>query len=129
MTQGVKRAANVGDADTGAHLLKITQQVSLRQLRSLLRTKDQRVLMLGEVTVKQLAQLNAHWYEALFVALSYNPKRKVLEIDIHALEAQQLCYAEAGIERRKGKGMKPQIRTLDGFPVYKSADMRRREGG
>jgi hypothetical protein len=42
------------------------------------------MLALGKVTVKQLTQLNAHWYEAVFIALSYNPKRKVLEVNINA---------------------------------------------
>jgi hypothetical protein len=60
----------------------------------------------------------------VFVALSYNPKCKVLEIDIHALEAKQLCYMESRVKGCKGKRVKPQIRTLDGLPVYERLDVR-----
>ena len=75
--------------------------------------------MLSEVSKQLLAQLNAHRYEAMFVALSFNPKRKVVEIDIHAMKAEQLVHSQAGVKRGKGRNAHSGLITPDGLPVYK----------
>ena len=112
MAQRVKRAAYTSNAELAAYGLKITKDIPLGNLAALLGAKDQTVLVAGQVPVEDLAQLNAHWYESLFVSLSFDPKHEVVKIHVTARQAQQLVYSKAGIQRSQGKGMKSHIGTL-----------------
>ena len=100
MSQRMKRTPHVHNPKRHAQLLKITEQVSLAQLSALQRAKNQRVVVLGEVSVNDLAKLNAHWYESVLVALSVDPQRKVLKVHIIAKQAHQLVHPQAGVQRR-----------------------------
>src|SRR5687767_14770409 len=85
----MERATYTSDAELAAYSLKITKSVPFRKLTAFLRAKDKVMLMAGKVPVQDLAKLNAHWYDSLFVALSYDTKRQAVQIHILAREAQQ----------------------------------------
>ena len=117
------RRPNTSDAGLPAHDLKISLRVPHRQRRAVARGKQPRVLLLGEVPVQNLAQLNAQWYESLFVALAMDEKNHVVEVHILARQAQQLAYPKAGIKRNHGDSVSTGLITADGLPVYKPVDM------
>ena len=123
----MKRTTNISDSQPDAQLLEITEQVSLAQLSALQRAKNKRLVVLGEVPVKDLAKLNAHWYESVSIALSVDPQSKVLKVHVVAKQADQFVYPKAGVQRRQGKRVKPCFTTLDGLPVYYPADLVRAE--
>jgi hypothetical protein len=91
--------------------------------------EDTCLVVLGEVPVQDLAQLNANWYESLFVALTMNAKNEVVEVHVLAREAKQLPYPQAGVQGHKGNGVRPGLITPDGLPVYKPIDLLRSESG
>jgi hypothetical protein len=123
MTKRMPRCANTRDAGLPAHDLKISFRIPDGQGRSVTRAKDFRVLVLGKVPVQDLAQLNAHWYESLFVALSVNQKNEVVQVHVLARQAQQLAYPQAGIQSDEGDDVRPSLITPDGLPVYKPVDL------
>src|SRR5439155_9655902 len=104
MTKRVKAGSHSNNTKPFAYDLKITKKISLSDLSAMLRTKDKTVAVGGEMTVKELAQLNAHWYESLLIALSFDKKRKRVEIHLFARKTQQLLNPHSGIKRRKRKG-------------------------
>ena len=127
MTTRMKRTPHAGNAEGSAQFLKISKKISLRKLRALESAEEKRMVVLGEIPVKDLAQLNAHWYESVLVALSFDPKREILEVNIIAKQTEQLLHSEPSIERGKDDGVEPRIRTPDGLPVYKPLDLLRRK--
>jgi len=52
--------------------------------------KHKAVLMARQVPVQHLAQLNAHWYDSFFIALSFDQKREAVQVHILARQAKQL---------------------------------------
>jgi hypothetical protein len=125
MSQRMPRSSHSHNAGLPAHDLKISSRVPHRQGRTAPRGKQSRVLVLSEVPVQSLAQLNAHWYESLFVALAVNQKNEVVEVHILARQAQQLAYPHAGVQRDHGDSVSTGLITADGLPVYKPVDMLR----
>lgn len=125
MSQSMPRSPNAGDASLLAHDLKISLRVPNRQRRAAPSAKQPRVLVIGKVPIQRLAQLNAHWYESLFVALSVNAENEVVEVHILARQAKQLAYPHAGVECDEGDEVRPSLVTPDGLPVYKPADLLR----
>ena len=125
MSQRMPRSSHANNAGLPAHDLKISLRVPHRQRRAVARGKQPRVLLLGEVPVQNLAQLNAHWYESLFVALAMDEKNHVVEVHILARQAQQLAYPKAGIKRNHGDSVRTNLITPDGLPVFKPVDMLR----
>ena len=123
MTKRMPTRSHPRDSGLPTHDLKISFRVPHRQRRAGFGAKDSRVVVLGKMPVKDLAQLNAHWYESLFVALSVNAKDEVVQVHILARQAQQLAYAQAGVQGDKGNRVRPRFVTLDGLPVYKPADL------
>jgi hypothetical protein len=119
------RSSHPNNAGLPAHDLKISSRVPHRQGRTTPRGKQSRVFLLGEVTVQNLAKLNAHWYESLFVALAVNQENEVVEVHILARQAQQLAYPHAGIKRDQGDSVRTGLITPDGLPVYKPVNMLR----
>jgi hypothetical protein len=117
------RSPNTSDAGLPAHDLKISLRVPRRQYRTAPRGKQPRVLLLGQMPVQHLAQLNAHWYESLFVGLAVNQKNEVVEVHILARQAKQLAYPQAGVKRNQGNGMRTGFVTPDGLPVYKAVNV------
>jgi hypothetical protein len=77
----------------------------------------------GKVPVQDLAQLNAHWYESLFIAFAVNQKDEVVEVHILAREAEQLAYPQPGVKRDQGDSMGTGFVTADGLPVYKPGNV------
>ena len=92
MSQRMPRSPNARNSGLPAHDLKISLRVPNRGRSAVFGSKDKRVVVFGKVPVKRLAQLNAHWYESLFVALSVNAKNEVVQVHILARDAQQLVY-------------------------------------
>jgi len=115
---------NANNAGLLAHDLEITLRVPYRQRRSRAGAKHSRVFVVGEVPVQDLAKLNAHWYEPLFVALSVNAKDEVVKVHIFARQAQQLAYPHSGIQRHKGDGVRAKLVTPDGLPAYQAVNLR-----
>jgi hypothetical protein len=99
MPQGMKTAAYTTNASTPAYDFEITTYIPLRKLAALLSAKDEPVLMAGEVSIEDLAKLNAHWYESLFITFSIDKKSQGLKVHILAREAQQLVYPHSRIKR------------------------------
>ena len=128
MTKCMKRRPNAGNAELPRHDLKITQDIPLGEFQAFTRAENKGVVVLRQVPIQQLAKLNAHWYEALFVALAYDPKKKAVQAHLLAREAKQLLKAQAGIERGEDEGLEPSFRTPDGLPVYEPKDLLRAEG-
>jgi hypothetical protein len=129
MTTRMQRTTHTRNADLLAHDFEVTKHVSLAEFAAITTTKDQRVFVWGKMTPKQLAKLNAHWYESLFIALSFNLKRQVVKIHVLARQCQKLLYPEAGIKSRERKGMQARLRSPDGLPVYQSGQLLRAKGG
>jgi|SRR5579875_1327265 len=127
MAKRMKRTTNFSNTETDAQLLEITEEVALGKLCTLQRGKNPRELVLGQVPVKHLAKLNAHWYEAMLIALSFDPKREVFKIHITAKQADKLLYPKSRVNRRKDKGVKATFTTPDGLPVYYPLDLLRSE--
>jgi hypothetical protein len=84
MTKRMPTRSHTRDAGLPAHDLTISFRVPHRQGRAGFRAKDPRVVVLGKVPVKDLAQLNAHWYESMFIALSLDAKNQVVEVHVLA---------------------------------------------
>ena len=115
MTKRVKAGSHSNNPKPFAYDLKITKKISLSDLSAMLRTKDKTVAVGGEMTVKELAQLNAHWYESLLIALSFDKKRKRVEIllvvfalfrelrvDLIALAEESVAFAGARFDLFRG---------------------------
>ena len=125
MTTRMERTTHAGDGELPAHDFKITQDVPLVKLAAVARTKRAGVVMLRQVPIKQLAKLNAHWYEALFVALAYDPKEKTVQVHLLAREVKQFLKAEPGVQGGDDDGLQPRFLTPDGLPVYEPGDLLR----
>jgi hypothetical protein len=54
-----------------------------------------------------------------------NQKNEVIEVHILARQAQQLAYPHAGVKRNHGDGVRTNLITPDGLPVYKPVDVLR----
>ena len=127
MTKSVKTTAHAGNSELPAPDLEITMKTPLSRLRAAARAKDPRELVFGKLPIKNLAALNAHWYESLFVSLAVDPKSQVVKVHIRAQQVQKLLYAKPGVQRRKGKRLHPQLVTPDGLSVdYAPALFRRK---
>src|SRR5262245_29320909 len=127
MPKSMKRSPDSSNVELPAHDLKITLRVPHRHHRARLRRKDARMLVLGKVPIQRLAELNAHWYEALFVALSLNLEHHVVEVHILARKSQDLIQPKAGIKRNHAGNPDPRFVTPDGLPVRDTFDLLRAE--
>ena len=84
--------------------------------------------MTSEVPVQDLAKLNAHWYDSLFVALPLDQKSQAVEVHIFARKAQQLVYPKAAIERSQRQSVNTGLIASERLAVYETSDMLRAEG-
>ena len=123
MSQRMPRTTHASDAGLPAQDLEISFRVPYTQRGSRYGAKHPRLLMVGHIPKQDLAQLNAHWYESLFVALAVNKKNEVVKVHIFARQAQQLAYPHTGVQRHKGNGVRADLITADGLPVYKFGDL------
>jgi hypothetical protein len=92
------RTTNTRDAGLPAHDLTISFRIPHRHGAADFGAEHLRELVLGKVPIHDLAQLNAHWYESLFVALSVNQKNEVIQVHVLARQTQHLAYPQAGIQ-------------------------------
>jgi hypothetical protein len=89
--------------------------------------RQARVVVLGEVPVKDLAQINAHWYESLFVALSVDPDNHVVEVHVMARQAQNLLNPHPSVKGGNCKRGDARFVTPDGLEVNYPPDVVRRK--
>ena len=125
MPKRMPRTTTPLNARLPAHDLKISFRVPHRHGRSRPRGKDARMVVLPEIPVQALSQLNAHWYESLFVALSLNAKHEVVEVHILARQAEHLAYPESAVKGDEPHSMRAGLITADGLPVHKRLDVLR----
>jgi hypothetical protein len=128
LTKSMKRTANAGGGGASAEDFEITAKVPLRRLTAIARRKDQCMFVVAQMPVQNLAQLNAHWHEAMLVSLSFDPKHQVFQIHVRTHQAKQLAYPQAGIQGRKGRGVRPRFITPDGLPVHYPRNLLRSKG-
>ena len=81
--------------------------------------------MAGEMSVENLAELNAHWYQSFVVALSLDPKTEVVKVHISAKKAEQFVQPQPGIEGGQDNGTQAHSRTLDGLVIHQPLDVLR----
>jgi len=103
------RRSNARNAELPAHDLKISFRIANRNPRARLRGKNQRMRVIGHVPVQHLAQLNAYWYESLFVAFSLNAKNEVVEVHILARAAPQLAYLQSSVQSNEHDGVSARL--------------------
>jgi hypothetical protein len=117
MSQRVPRSPDPNNACLPAHDVKVSFRIVNAKRRSSGSRKKQRVLVLGQVPVQDLAEFNAHWYESLFVALAMNTQNEVVQVHILARKAQQLAYPKSRVQGNQRNGMSPSLITPDGLPL------------
>jgi hypothetical protein len=120
----MERNSNAGNAEPGAQQLKITRKIPLGRARAACRGKHP----VGQVTKKQLAQLDSHWYETMYISLAVDPEKQVVEVHIRAPQAQQLLHPHTCIKGCQCGQPGARFVTPDGLPVYYPVDLFRGEG-
>jgi hypothetical protein len=81
--------------------------------------------VVGKVAIEALSQLNAHCSESVFVALSLNAQNEIVEVHLLAREAQQLAYAQPGVQGNGSDDVRPSLLTPDGLPLFKPMNLLR----
>jgi hypothetical protein len=125
----MKTTSDSSHPEPFAYDSEVTQYIPLGELEAILGTEDETLFVGGQVPIEDLAKLNAHWYESMFVALSFDKKRKIVKLHVVARQAQQLVNPKTGVGRGKAKGFKPRFVTPDGLPVYYPKDLFRAVDG
>ena len=121
MPQSMEGTANTYDAQFFTADLEITQEISLGELIAVASAKDDGMFLQGQVPVEQLAELNAHWYKSVLIALSFDPKHQVFKVHILARKTEQLVHSQTGVQGGKGRNAHSGLVTSDGLPVYEFA--------
>src|SRR5579862_2137387 len=98
MTKRIQRTTNPLDFQVSTQCHKVTKQIPAPKLAAMMRAKTRSPLCL--VRYRLLRKLNAHWYESVLVSRAYDPKQKIIEVNIRAVQASALAAAESTVTGR-----------------------------